>query len=798
MKFSENWLREWVDPPVSTEELAEQLTMAGLEVEAVSSCRPDFDGVVVARVTAITPHPEAPNLKECRVDDGAGKAITVVCGADNVRSGACYALARVGASLPDGRRIQASELRGVVSEGMLCSAAELGLSEEADRLLELGDDADPGQDLAAYLALDDHAIELSLTPNRGDCLTIVGIAREVAVLNGGQLRRRRYRPVSPSVDDAREIKLKAARACPRYAGRVIRDVDISRATPPWIRERLRRSDIRSLNVVVDITNYVMLELGQPMHAFDNDVLQGPIQVRFARPDETLVLLDGEEHRLDDRTLVIADAAGAVAMAGIMGGKNSAVGSNTRHLFLESAWFAPEAILGRARHYGMHTDASHRFERGVDTTLQAEALERATALILSVCGGRPGPVMDVVKQAQIPRVNTLTLRAEEVSRRLGAAVPAAVCWDIVKRLGFGLSGRGASRKVTVPAFRFDIAIEADLIEEIARINGYKTIPSRLPMAAVQMQAGDSGAEAPQQLMAAVLTERGYYEVITFSFVDPVRQQLLMGEGEAAALLNPIASDLSVMRRSLWPGLLQTLAYNLKRQQQRVRIFEQGRVYRVDGESPVIAGLIYGNLYSEQWDIENSYCDFYDIKSDVQAVLSRVAGSCSEPRFEPARHPALHPGQSAQIIMNNQVVGVAGAVHPRHLRKFDILQPVYVFEMELTLIPSKRTVKYQKLSKYPFVRRDLSVIVAEEVPVADILDHVTITAGEYLHNLELFDLYRGEGIDLGKKSLSLGLIFQRYSSTLIDEEVDSLMALILNSLQEKFGVTLREQNGGTNQS
>ena len=790
MKFSENWLREWIDPGISTEELAEQLTMAGLEVEAVSSCRPAFNGVVVARIAEISPHPEAAKLKLCRVDAGGGKEVTVVCGADNVRSGGCYALAKAGASLPDGRRIQPSELRGVVSEGMLCSPAELGLYDDSGRLLELGEDAEAGQDLTAYLDLDDSAIELSLTPNRGDCLGIVGIAREVAVLNGGQLKRQRYRPVPPVVKDVRKIRLDAPEACPRYAGRIIRDVDISRPTPPWIRERLRRSDIRSLNVVVDISNYVMLELGQPMHAFDNDALQGAVEVRFARPEEAIVTLDGEEHGLDELTLVIADATGAVAMAGIMGGLHSAVGDNTRNLFLESAWFAPEAVMGRARRYGMHTDASHRFERGVDTTLQAEAIERATALILAVCGGRAGPVVDMVNKARMPRDKTLNLRAAEVSRRLGTAVPPSTCWDILKRLGFGLAGRGTSRQVSVPPYRFDISIEADLIEEIARIYGYKSIPSRLPLAAVQIQAGTSGVEALQRA-AAVLTDRGYYEVITFSFVDPAQQQQLMGEGEpAAALLNPIASDLSVMRQSLWPGLLQALEYNLKRQQQRVRIFEQGRVYKEAGEIPVLAGLIYGNLYIEQWDIDNCYCDFFDIKGDVEALLSGVAGSRCAPRFERARHPALHPGQSAQITINNQVVGYLGALHPQHLHRLDIPQPAYVFELELSLIALKKTIKYEKLSKFPSVRRDLSILVSEEVVAADILDHVTTMAGDYLHNLELFDLYRGEGIDLGKKSLSLGLTFQRYSSTLTDKEVDSLMALILKSLQEKYGVTLRD--------
>jgi phenylalanyl-tRNA synthetase beta chain len=777
-----------VNPAVSTGELAEQLTMAGLEVEAVTPCRPAFSGVVVARVTVVEPHPDAAGLKLCRVDAGTGE-IGVVCGADNVQAGGFYALAREGASLPDGRRIGSAELRGVVSEGMLCSAGELGLSDDAGRLLELEPEGKPGQDLAEYLGLDDNMIELSLTPNRGDCLGLAGIAREVAVLNGGQFRRRRPRSVAAAVEDVREIRLEATEACPRYAGRVIRDVDTGRPTPSWIRERLRRSDIRSVNVVVDITNYVMLELGQPMHAFDHDRLQGPVQVRFAREGETVTLLDGSAQTLDAQTLVIADDTGAVAMAGVMGGQDSAVGDDTRDLFLESAWFSPAAILGRARLYGMHTDASHRFERGVDPTLQAEAVERATALILEVCGGRPGPVVDKMVRAQLPAAETVSLRVNEVERQLGIAIPAAACWGILKRLGFQLSGRGTVRDVTAPPYRFDIAREADLIEEIARIHGYQVIPSRLPTAALHMP-GDDGGDRARQTMLATLTDRGYYEIITYSFIDPALQQSLLGEGEAAALLNPISAELSVMRRSLWPGLLQALQYNLKRQQQRVRLFELGRVYRGEREPLMLAGLVYGNNYMEQWSIESSYSDFYDLKGDVEALLRAATGPRSDIRFQPARHPALQDGRTAQLLWGEQGIGFVGAVHPKHLRQLDIPNPAYVFELELPLISVNLPIKYEKLSKYPSVRRDLSVLVEVDLPVVELLQVIESSAGDYLHNLQLFDLYRGEGIDLGKKSLTLGLTFQRYSSTLTDEEVDSLMALILNALKEKFGATLRE--------
>ncbi|MEX2523819.1 MAG: phenylalanine--tRNA ligase subunit beta [Gammaproteobacteria bacterium] len=791
MKFSENWLREFVDPDIDTDRLMEQLTMAGLEVEGVESCRPDFSGVIVGRVSRVEPHPDADALSLCRVDDGSGGELRIVCGASNVRAGGCYPLAPVGAVLPGGRRIENTAVRGEDSEGMLCSPAELGLSDDADGLMELGDDASVGRDLAVFLDLDDDVIEIALTPNRGDCLSLLGIAREVAVLNGMSLNRRSVTPVSNTIDDRRGVQLQAVAACPRYSGRLLRGVDAGRPTPAWISERLRRCGIRSINVIVDISNYVMLEMGQPMHAFDNDRLSGDIHVRFAGRDETLVTLDGEKRELDADTLVIADEAGPVAMAGIMGGEASAVDESSRDIFLESAWFAPQVLMGQARRYGMQTDASYRFERGVDGTLQGRAIERATELIMKICGGKPGPLCDISDAAHLPRPGLVEFRVAEVERRLGIRISPGRCREILDRLGFAIDGKQETLwRVKVPSHRFDIGIEADLIEEVARIHGYGAIPSRLPRAELRMPETQGGADAA---MVRQLVGRGYHEVITYSFVDPALQQRLLGEGGALELLNPISTELSVMRRSLWPGLLQALVYNLKRQHQRVRLFERGRIYRAPegaGQIPMLGGIIYGKILPEQWATETSYCDFFDLKGDVEAMLGQACGPGRKLRFQAVTHAALQDGQAAEVLLDNQVVGMLGAVAPQHCRALDLLHPAYVFEVELPRIPSKEGIKYAKLSKYPSIRRDLSLLVDEDLPVAELLEGIRNQAGQDLRNLELFDLYRGEGVDLGKKSLALGLTFQRSSSTLTDTEVDVLIARLLESLQDTYGATLRE--------
>ena len=792
MRFSEKWLRELVNPPVPGEKIVEQLTMAGLEVESVTSCRPDFCGVIIALIKQVLPHPGADNLKICHADIGKGKEIKIVCGASNVTAGNYYPAALPDTVLPGGKKIEISTIKGVTSEGMLCSEQELGLSENNDVLFELGQDASPGMDLTEYLVLDDSIIELSLTPNRGDCLSLSGIAREVAVLNRWAFEPDPVKPVAETINDARKIKLNAAGACPRYTGRVIKNVNIHKSAPVWLREKLRRSGIRSINVVVDITNFVMLELGQPMHAFDNDKLMGDIIVRYARNSEKLTLLDNETKELSSGTLVIADEKQAVAMAGIMGGLATSVTEQTQNIFLESAYFSQQAIAGRARHYGLHTDSSHRFERGVDYTLQKLAIERASDLILNLCGGEPGPVTDICAQDAIPGETVIALHHDEIVRLLGADIAPARVEEILQQLGFTLAAKGGYWEVHVPAYRFDVSIEADLIEEIARIYGYGNIPSTPPLTTMRIQA-DIDPACQFEDMMNILVHRGYYEAITYSFVDSNLQASLLGQDDGIRLLNPISSEMAVMRQSLWPGLLQALLYNVKRQQQRVRLFEYGRIYRRNDDLeqiPVLSGISYGNIYPEQWDIEGNLSDFYDMKADIEALLSTKEGQITKLGFNKIEHPALHPGQSAEIIYNDQRVGVLGALHPAHLQLLDIPHSVFLFELEMTLISVKKQVKFTKLSKYPSVRRDLAIVLDNDIPVINVVNHIKKATKEILNNLELFDVYRGEGIDLGKKSLALGLTFQRSSSTLIEEEIDTIIQNILTSLQQEFGATLRE--------
>ena len=790
MKFSENWLRELVNLQIVTEKLVEQLTMAGLEVEAVASCRPDFIGVIIALVKQVSPHPESDKLRICLVDMGKGREFTVVCGAPNVEAGSYYAMAPPGAVLPGNKKIKIASIKNIDSEGMLCSGAELGLSENGDELLKLSDNARPGMDLADYLALDDQTIELSLTPNRGDCLSLTGIAREVAVLNRSKFERSTIEPIPSTIKDTRDVNLDAAEACPRYTGRIIKNVNNKKPAPVWLTERLRRSGIRSISAIVDITNYVMLELGQPMHAFDNDKLSGNISVRYARAGEKLTLLDGENKALSPDTLVIADKTQAIAMAGIMGGLATSVTEDTQNIFLESAYFSEQAIAGRARSYSLHTDSSHRFERGVDYTLQKEAIERASELILKHCGGDPGPVVDICVKQAFPGETIVALHHGRIGQLLGVDISSGRVEEILDLLGFKLEGNGGLWQVHVPSHRFDIGIEADLIEEIARIYGYGEIPSTGPRAPLWIQA-DADPGRHHEEMMNILVQRGYYEAITYSFVDAGLQGRLQGRDDGIRLLNPISSELAVMRQSLWPGLLQALLYNLNRQQQRVRLFECGRVYRQDGEleqALVLGGIVYGNNYPKQWDMKGNLSDYFDMKCDIEALIRVRPGQ--KLVFNQAAHPALHPGQSAEIIYNDQKIGLLGMLHPAHLQGLEISSPVGLFELELSRIPANEGIKFTKISKFPSIRRDLSLLLDEDIPVQDVANQIKRVAKEVLNNLELFDVYRGEGIDLMKKSLTLGLTFQRTSSTLIDEEVDTIIKNIITSLQQEFGATLRE--------
>ncbi|MFQ5488402.1 MAG: phenylalanine--tRNA ligase subunit beta, partial [Gammaproteobacteria bacterium] len=766
---------------------------AGLEVEAVEPVAPEFSGIVVGRVLSVEPHPQADRLRLCQVDVGE-QTLDIVCGAANVRAGMRVPTACIGARLADGTKIKRSKLRGAASEGMLCSAQELGLADSAEGLLALPEDAAPGRDIRDYLRLDDCAIELSLTPNRSDCLGLAGIAREVGVISRCALHPVSTAPLAARSEERFPVTVQAPAACPRYLGRTIRGVDPAAQTPLWMREHLRRSGLRSSGPLVDVTNYVMLELGQPMHAFDLDRLQGGIEVRLARPGEAITLLDGQRIELAEDVLVIADEAHVLAMAGIMGGEDSGVGDETTALFLESAFFHPDAIAGRARRYGLHTDSSHRFERGVDPELPQRAMERATALLLEIVGGEPGPVLDVTASAHLPQRPEVVLRSQRIERLLGMAVAEEEVGDILQRLGCEVQGCGGQWRIKPPSARFDIAIEADLIEEVARIHGYQQLPASRPSAALVIDA----REAPSQQRrhaAQLLVDRDYQEAITYSFVAPGLQRLFDPQQEAIALANPISSDTAVMRTSLWPALVQALIHNLNRQQKRVRIFEFGSKYVKQGneikEYSMLSGAVTGSLYPEQWGETLRPVDFYDVKGDVEALLT-CAGGEHEIRFA-ARpsHPALHPGQSACLVdAAGAVQGWLGALHPRLAHELQLEQNVLVFELSFNIIAGGGIPVFHELSKFPAVRRDLAIIIADEVEAQAMLDCVREVAGKLLQQLQLFDVYRGKGIDSGKKSLALGLTLQDFSRTLTDSEIDALMERILAHLQEKLGATLRE--------
>lgn len=793
MRISEQWLREWIDPPVDTQTLAEQLTMAGLEVDTIEPAAPAFSGVVVAEVISVAAHPDADKLRLCQVDAGDDESLQIVCGAANVRPGLRVALARVGAELPGGVRIRKGKLRGVASLGMLCSARELGLAEESSGLLELSGEAPLGSDLRRALDLDDQIIEVDLTPNRGDCLGMLGIAREVAVLNDMPLQVPEV-PAVPVVTGVGDFPVRVAdtTACPRYLGRVIRGIDRTRPSPMWLRERLRRAGIRPIEAVVDVTNYLLLEYGQPLHAFDLNRLQSGIDVRMANPGERLILLDGREVELQPDTLVIADASGPLALAGIMGGAASAVAEGTTDLFLECAYFEPTAIIGKARGYGLQTDASYRFERGVDPGLQALALERATALILALTGGEAGPVIEVENPAALPNPAPITLRQRRVNALLGLALPADEIERILQQLGMTPELLEAGVwQVLPPSARFDLRIEADLIEELARIHGYQRIPSRLPLAPMSMPAV-SEQRTPVARLVDALVDLGLQEVITYSFIDPQWQTLFDPEAAVERLANPLASDLAVMRSSLWPGLVQVAAHNLKRQHERVAVFEVGRRFVwQDNEllqDDLVSGLLCGRRDPEQWAQTAAEVDFFDAKGVVEQ-LAEVAGRADDLAFQAAEHPALHPGQCARLRLTGEAVGWLGRLHPRLAARLKLPQGLYLFELTLAPLTRRDLPSFEPVSRFPLVRRDLSLEVPESLPAEALCRHVRERLGKRLAGLTLFDLYAGGNLESGKKSIGLGLLLQDPSRTLTDTEVDAAVADLLQAMGQELAIRLR---------
>ncbi|PVZ20181.1 MULTISPECIES: phenylalanine--tRNA ligase subunit beta [unclassified Pseudomonas] len=792
MKFSENWLRGWVSPQANRDELVARLSMAGLEVDAVIPAAGQFSGVVVGEVLATEQHPDADKLRVCQVSDGK-ETFQVVCGAPNVRPGLKIPFAQIGAELPGDFKIKKAKLRGVESNGMLCSAAELQISEENDGLMELPADAPVGLSIREYLDLDDASIELGLTPNRGDCLSLAGLAREVGALYNTPVTRPEVLPVAPLNQETRPVELLAPAACPRYLGRVIKNVDLSRPTPLWMVERLRRSEIRSIDAAVDITNYVMLELGQPMHAFDLGEIRGGVRVRMADEGEKLVLLDGQEVTLRSDTLVIADHERALAIAGVMGGEHSGVAAGTRDLFLESAFFEPVSVAGKARSYGLHTDASHRFERGVDFNLAREAIERATALLLEITGGEPGPVIEAVSAEHLPKVAPVTLRAERVSQMLGLDLGAGEIEQLLRGLGLGVEANGAGQwSVSIPSHRFDISLEVDLIEELARLYGYNRLPVRYPQARLAPeQRSEEKAELPA--LRRLLVARGYQEAITYSFIDPKLFERFNPGVQPLTLANPISADMAAMRVSLWPGLVSAVQHNLNRQQTRVRLFESGLRFVGQLENlkqePMLAGVACGNRLPEAWANGNDKLDFFDVKADVEAILGH-AGALASFTFVPGSHPALHPGQAARIEREGREVGYIGALHPELTKALGLDRTLYVFELLLAEVAEGRLPKFKELSRFPEVRRDLALVVDQSVAAEAVLSDIRSNAGEWLTDLKLFDVYQGKGIDPHRKSLAVGLTWQHPSRTLNDEEVNATTQSILTSLENRLNATLRK--------
>ena len=793
MKLAESWLREWTDPALSTEDLAHQLTMAGHEVDAVETTGEGLDGILVAEVIEVVPHPNADRLRVCKVEAATGEQIDVVCGAPNVYAGMKSALATPGVCLPNGLKLRKTKIRGVESNGMLCSAIELGLGDESDGILELPADAPVGIAFGEYLQLPDSIIDVDLTPNRGDCFSVLGLAREVSALTGSTLKSARVDEVAATIEDRYPIALTDSDSCPRFVGRVIQGIDPAAKTPIWMVERLRRAGVRAIYPVVDITNYVMLELGQPLHAYDRNKLQGTIHPRFARQGEKVTLLDEREVQLSTDTLVIADDTGPVGLAGIMGGLSTAVEAKTCDIFLESAYFAGHAIAGRARSYGLHTDASQRFERGVDPSGQARAIERATELLLQISGGNAGPTCDVTEASGLPGQQEIVLRRQRLEKILGTQVPDAEVASIFAKLEIGLrETTDDGWTVVPPAHRFDLAIEEDLVEEVARIHGYDRIPEITAIAETPLQPVTEKAVHEAEV-AAILVARGYQEVITYSFIEEDLNEKFCGVRSPLLLSNPISSEMSVMRGSLLPGMARIAAANLARQQDRVRIFEIGKSFHGTLDSPSeivrVAGLVVGTVMTEQWGLPAVNADFFDIKSDLVAVLAK-AGSAADFEFKAADLEALQPGQSASILRNGIEVGQIGRLHPRLAKLVDITRPVMVFEIDAKQALSAYIPSAVSISKYPSVRRDLAIIVDDAVSAADLTQAIAAVAPALIREVRIFDIYRGKGIEAGRKSVALGLILQETSRTLTDKDADAVVGATVAMLEQQFAAELRD--------
>lgn len=793
MLVNEAWLKELINYSLSTDELTEKLTMAGLEVDSVAPAAADFTGVVVGEVLSVAPHPNADKLRVCKVNVGDDEALDIVCGAANVREGLRIPVATVGAILPGNFKIKASKLRGEPSNGMLCSEQELGLAESADGLMELVDDAPIGEDIREYLNLNDTIIEVDLTPNRADCLSVEGVAREISCFSDAP-----FNPVhSPAVEEISQsnctVSVEAPEDCPRYLGRVIEGLNPAAKTPVWMQEKLRRCGQRSLGPLVDITNYVLLELGQPLHAFDLNKIDGDIVVRRAKSEEKLTLLNEQEVSLDDEILVIADQKQALAMAGIMGGESSAVGDETTRIFLECAFFTPLAIAGKSRRYGLHTDASHRFERGVDPELAYKALNRATELLLTIAGGQAGPVTDVTNQSTLPSPAVIALRLPQVQRLLGISLSNEEIESYLTKLGMAISKTKAEEwQVTPPSYRFDMAIEADLIEEIARLYGFDKLPENSLNVPAKLELVEE-QEQPLDRIKNLLVDLGYREAITYSFTDEeILSKLTPNEG-MYRLKNPISSELSVMRTTLWAGLLKAVESNLKRNESSVMFFETGLKFTLKNnelqQDQMLSLVATGPALPEQWGEKTRSIDFYDIKHAVEAIIE-LNGKLDDFSFKPAQHPALHPGQTAELVnAKGESVGVIGLLHPVLEKSLDINQAVYLVELDQAMLQKQLIPNFEPITKYPSLRRDIALVMDKNLHVNEIIDYINSQKG-LVNKAIVFDVYEGKGVETGRKSVALGLILQDNSKTLVESEVESFMTALLDNIKNKFNAQLRE--------
>ena len=793
MKFSEQWLREWVNPAIDTQTLSLQLTMAGLEVEELCLAYSRLSEVVIAEVHSISDHPSNNKLKLCQLDIGEQKHVQVVCGATNVATNQFVALAKLGAVLPNNMKIDKREIGGVVSDGMLCSATDLGIPETSTGVMTFEGKYSLGSPISSLLGEEDHIITVSITPNRGDCLSVLGLAREVAAVNQLEITYPTLADVEPVHSDVCTVQLIEKEACPIYLGRIIRDVNCHQASPLWLQEKLRRSGIRSHSAVVDIGNYVMLELGQPLHIFDYDKLQGDIIVRTSEQGEKLKLINGEVHDLRADTLLIADQSGPLALAGIMGGISSAVTNDSRHIFLESAYFSPKAISGRARHYGLQTDASYRFERGVDPNLQRDAMERATVLLISLCGGKPGPI-ESVQASTIPYSRPIIhLKKADIFRCLGGLNQTdQQIQTMLESLNMRVNGEDTGWQVQAPSYRFDIQAQEDVIEEIARINGFDQLPRTKPKVSLTMRPVNS-LRKKNKHCRIILSQRGYQEVVTFSFVAPDLQADLAHCDDKLDLMNPISPDFSQMRTSLWSGLVNVAAYNYRRQQNRVRIFEVGKVFSDGGISQrdYIGGISFGSLYGNQWGMPKRSMDLFDIKADVEALIKGGDFNVAV-NYQEVEHHALLLGQAVSVIVDKNNAGLFGQLHPNISMKVGLPSPCYIFELDIKYLyelEEKQLVKTILPSKFPAIRRDLALVVDESIVVGELMEFILLNTSGYLINLELFDVFYGKMIDLGKKSLAIELTFQVTYRTLLDNEIQEIVDNLLKKLDMKFGVKLR---------